>query len=171
MQLEIFKQNITGTTISATGHRPDRLGGYSNQVLNRLTDLAIAYLSRSQPTKVISGMALGWDTAIALASLKLEIPLIAAVPFKGQDRKWSSDDVMRYHQILKESSEIVIVSEGGYSPAKMQIRNVWMVDRCDHLVALWNGSNGGTGNCVKYAQSKGIKTINLWNSWEKYKGF
>ncbi|MBD2505253.1 hypothetical protein H6G83_32415 [Anabaena azotica FACHB-119] len=52
--------------IAATGHRPTKLGGYSPAVLSRLTDLATAYFERISPTQVISGMALGWDTAIAI---------------------------------------------------------------------------------------------------------
>ena len=36
---------------------------------------------------------------------------------------------------------------------KMQTRNEWMVNHCDKLIAVWNGSDGGTGNCVNYAKS------------------
>jgi uncharacterized phage-like protein YoqJ len=45
----------------------------------------------------------------------------------------------------------------------MQIRNEWMVDRCDKLIAVWDGSKGGTGNCVDYAKSvnKDIFRIDL----------
>lgn len=32
-------------------------------------------------------MALGWNTALALAAIELGIPLTAAVPFEGQKRK------------------------------------------------------------------------------------
>ncbi len=31
-----------------------------------------------------------------------------------------------------------------------------MVNNCDMLIAVWDGSDGGTANCVKYAQSKGV---------------
>jgi uncharacterized phage-like protein YoqJ len=34
----------------------------------------------------------------------------------------------------------------------MQVRNEWMVDHCNDLLAVWDGSDGGTGNCVRYAQ-------------------
>jgi len=34
-------------------------------------------------------------------------------------------------------------------------RSEWMVQNCDLLVAYWDGSDGGTGNCVKYAKSVG----------------
>jgi hypothetical protein len=38
-------------------------------------------------THVISDMALGWDMAVAIAMLKLNIPVIFAVPFEGQNQK------------------------------------------------------------------------------------
>ena len=34
----------------------------------------------------------------------------------------------------------------------MQKRNEYMVDKCDILLAVWDGSAGGTNNCVKYAR-------------------
>jgi hypothetical protein len=40
-----------------------------------------------EPTHVISDMALGWNMAVAIAMLKLNIPLIVAVPFEGQNQK------------------------------------------------------------------------------------
>jgi uncharacterized phage-like protein YoqJ len=40
-----------------------------------------------------------------------------------------------------------------YSAAKMQIRNEYMVNACDKLIAVWDHTPGGTENCVKYAQS------------------
>ncbi|PAD70641.1 hypothetical protein CHH83_02225 [Bacillus sp. 7586-K] len=43
----------------------------------------------------------------------------------------------------------------------MQKRNEWMVDNSDYVIAVWDGTKGGTGNCVKYAQkqNKYITTI------------
>lgn len=66
--------------IAATGHRPDKLGGYGRHDA-RLEDIARGYLSMLQPAGVITGMALGWDTRFALAALSLGLPLHAAVPF------------------------------------------------------------------------------------------
>jgi len=40
-----------------------------------------------EPTHVISDMALGWDMAVAIAMLKLNIPLIFAVPFERHNQK------------------------------------------------------------------------------------
>lgn len=157
--------------IAGTGHRPDKLGGYSAQVSVRLFDLAVATLKHYKPDKIISGGALGWDTAIAMASIELNIPLVLATPFKGQEVKWYFQDKLKYKRILKLADAVVTVSQGGYSAKKMQIRNQWMVDNSNVILALWDGSKGGTANCVNYAQKRNVKIINVWNSWVRYKGF
>ena len=40
-----------------------------------------------------------------------------------------------------------------------------MVDRSDFVLAFWNGTKGGTGNCVEYAKKQGkpvvVKTFGL----------
>ena len=43
-----------------------------------------------------------------------------------------------------------MVSNGPYTSAAMQVRNEWMADHCDVLLALWNGTPGGTANCLRY---------------------
>lgn len=50
---------------------------------------------------------------------------------------------------------------GKYYPTKMQKRNMYMVDNSDVVVSVWDGSNGGTGNCVSYAMNHNKKIINL----------
>ena len=41
-----------------------------------------------------------------------------------------------------------------------------MVDRSDSIVALWNGTSGGTKNCIDYAEKKGKPIINLWERFK-----
>jgi hypothetical protein len=48
----------------------------------------------------------------------------------------------------------------------MQIRNEWMVDHCTHVAALWDGSPGGTGNCIRYVRKIGRPFDNLWQDWQ-----
>jgi len=31
-------------------------------------------------------------------------------------------------------------------------------DSCDYLYGIWNGSSGGTKNCLDYAREKGVQT-------------
>lgn len=156
--------------IAATGHRPDLLGGYGDDVLSKLSDLAAAELQALHPSKVLVGMALGWDTAVAMACVFLEIPFEAAVPFKGQELRWPKPAQDRYNWLLTMASKVVILSETYEGGATMHKRNHWMVDRCDLVLALFSGGPGGAAGCVEYAEKKGKKIINLWPRWEALHG-
>lgn len=147
--------------IAFTGHRPDKLGGYKlpNPTYRYVCQQLESKLKELKPEKVISGMALGVDQWAAYISHKLSIPFIAAVPFEGQEGAWPTQSQKTYHQLIKLASERVVVSPGGYSAHKMQIRNQWMVDHCDILLAVWDGSAGGTGNCVNYAKSQNKQIV------------
>jgi len=37
----------------------------------------------------------------------------------------------------------------------MQKRNEYMVDNADIVIAVWDGTKGGTCNCVRYAKKLG----------------
>jgi uncharacterized phage-like protein YoqJ len=119
----------------------------------------------------IGGGALGIDQmAIHIVETAIKdyydlwITTEIAVPFKNQSVKWyNRTDVIRYEKQLEEADLVTYVDtldkykikgyeEGKYYPAKMQKRNEYMVDKSDIVIAVWDGSNGGTGNCVKYAR-------------------
>lgn len=152
---------------AATGHRPEKLGGYSTH--NRLVDLAVAALCKYKPEKAISGFALGWDQAFADAAIQLQIPLTAAIPFPSQPSNWPKSSQVFYQYLLEKASQIEIISPDPYSARKMQIRNEWMVNNSDFIMCLWDGSPGGTKNCMNYIFFQQKKYVNLWKSWRKYK--
>ena len=153
--------------VSVAGHRLGRkLGGYGKEVLAALQRVALRGLEQLQPDEVITGMALGWDQAVALACIELGIPFIAAVPCDGQERLWPAASQELYKSILERAAKVVVVSPGEYAPWKMYKRNEWMVDNSDQVLALWDGSpDGGTAACVRYAQSKGKGVLNVWSLW------
>lgn len=141
--------------VAFTGHRPDKLGGYKlpNKTYIHVCQQIEKNLLELKPEKIISGMALGVDQWAASIAIKLKIPFVAAIPFEGQETAWPLQSQHIFHSLLKYAAEKVIVCEGGYSAHKMQIRNEFMVDRCDKLIAVWDGTPGGTGNCVNYARN------------------
>lgn len=153
--------------IAATGHRPNKTGGFDWRKADALTKLATSYLIKQKPEKVISGMALGWDLAVARAAIFTTIPLIAAVPFAGQAKLWPKKDRDQYADILSLAAEVHVISPGGYTGWKMQKRNMYLVDNCDRLMALWDGSSGGTANCIEYAEKQRRPYDNLWDQWVK----
>lgn len=148
--------------ISATGHRPNKLGGYTHAAFNKLCEVARSYLLEQRPTAVISGLALGWDQAWAMAALELAIPVHGAIPFEGQESQWPESSRLLWRGIVSQCAGVTYVCEPGYAPWKMQKRNEWMVARCHRVAALWDGSSGGTGNCVRYAEAYPRPIDNLW---------
>jgi uncharacterized phage-like protein YoqJ len=152
--------------ICGTGHRPDKLGGYSPEVFENLKTLAHMYLCvATDLERVVSGGALGWDQALAATSLDLNIPTTLALPFPGFEDRWPEESKSKLHALMHRADKVVFVKEGPYAGWKMQARNEWMVNNSDKVLALWNGTEGGTANCVRYAKKVGKPIINLWDTW------
>lgn len=147
--------------VAFTGHRPNKLGGYKlpNPTYIHVCRQLEKTLLELKPSEAISGMALGIDQWAVNVCHKLGIPFTAAVPFLGQEKAWPEASQNTYHKLLKLASKTVIVCEGGYEAIKMQKRNEWMVDNCNTLIAVWDGTPGGTGNCINYAKSVNRNTI------------
>ena len=157
--------------ICVTGHRPNELFGYyiHSEAYNKIRHslkLAIYTLLKDCDDKdvtVYSGMALGVDQIFVEEMVKarayykskgINFRIVAAVPFESQDCKWPEASKKLYHELLDQCDEKVVVSEGKYSPILMQKRNEFMVDHSDCVIAVWDGSRGGTGNCVEYARKQ-----------------
>lgn len=166
--------------VSATGHRPDKLGGWDNYGdclphLTRFAKFMMLKLDAKQEIKAaISGLALGWDTAWALAALELRIPLIAAIPFDGQHSRWRREQQELYDKIVGKAHETVIVTDVTTKSHRFEIaqaldkRNRWMVDNSELVAGLHNGTKGGTNNCVIYAKFKERRLHNVWDNWVQY---
>jgi uncharacterized phage-like protein YoqJ len=151
--------------LAVTGHRPEKLGGYEWRVFARLDHLARKELSQRKPSAVISGMALGWDMAIAKAAIDLKIPLVAACPCPQQADSWPQKTREFWRELLGEARTVEYISPL-YYPGVMNKRNRWMVDRCHEVLALYDGSGeGGTFDCMKYARSQHKPRRNVWGQY------
>ena len=146
-----------------TGHRPSKLNGYkpedNKELLWRLHDCIVDHIQKNNVDTFITGMALGIDMWAAKIVVKLKqqypfLKLICAIPCKGQDKMWNEVDKSVYQGILDVADQVIYVSEEEYQPYLMQKRNEWMTDKSQYVIAVWDGSSGGTGNCVKYAQKQ-----------------
>ena len=166
--------------VAGTGHRPNKLQLHTDQDLAVLSTFAFNWLEelaeRYEPIdEVISGMAEGWDTALAIAALELDLPLVCAIPCEDQEKLWSEDAQAIYRGILSDATRVVLVSSGPYADWKMRARNGWMVDQLkgphDRLMTLWDGSLGGTANCVSYAMGKNRPGLvdRRWRQWLRYR--
>lgn len=151
-------------TACFTGHRPNKLGGYNpgdnKELLWRLHDSVVEHIEKYEVTTWISGMALGIDQWGAKIVLKLrdtthpDLKLICAVPCKNHEKAWNKQSQKEWQDIIDKADQVVYTSEDDYAPYLMQKRNEWMTNHSQYVLAVWDGTDGGTGNCVKYAQKK-----------------
>lgn len=141
--------------VGVTGHRPDKLGGYytPNAVYNAVMAGLDKALAELKPSCVITGMAIGVDQWMAELCHNRGIPYVAAIPHTGQEEIWPPQAKAKYNYLVSHANAAYVISPGPYTPQKMHIRNRWMVDSAQAVIAVWNGSQGGTAACVGYAQA------------------
>jgi uncharacterized phage-like protein YoqJ len=171
---ERLTEELRKKTACFTGHRPDKYGDYdikheSNKpIIKALTNAIELVINQEGINRFISGGALGVDTLAFYSVHKLKekyegITNILALPFEQQDKIWTSEQKKWYRKMIELADEVIYVDTleaykikdlivGEYHPAKMQKRNEYMVDHSFVVIAMWDGSNGGTGNCVRYAR-------------------
>lgn len=154
--------------ISVTGHRPNKMYGYDihNKQWTELKEKFKKLLIENNCDEAITGMALGVDTVFALAVLELkdegyDIKLHCAIPCANYTWKWIKESVKQYDEIIKRADIYKLVSDEFYKPYLMQKRNEYMVDLSDKIIAVWDGSKSGTGNCVRYAEKCGKEIIRI----------
>jgi len=150
-----------------TGHRLQKLGfdeGHPlcTQLKERLKS-EIEKKIQLGATDFYCGMALGTDMwcgqiVIELKKTYPHIRLIACVPHIGQEKSWSQSEQERYRALLAAADESVVFFEH-YVNGCMQKRNRYMVDHCSHVIAVFNGSGGGTKTTLEYAQKKGLDIV------------
>lgn len=149
--------------ICGTGHRPQRLSSdygfnYKSIGWTRVINVVKDYIVNNNVTHVISGMALGFDIALAIAAIQLKnegynLHLEAAIPCRNQSAFWNEYSQRVYSKILERCDKITILSEA-YTKDCMLNRNKYMLDNSDVVLALWDGKcHGGTYNTVSIAKS------------------
>jgi len=158
--------------LSGTGHRPDKLGGYTPQATNKLVDVITMYLDSNTPDVIFWGGALGFDQALCRAGLNLKIPCIACIPFEGYEHKWPPMSRVAYKYLLDQCEEVKLITRGTYAKWKMDKRNEFMVDQLDGpddiLLTIYNGDlSGGTFNCIEYAKERQVTIHNLYDTWRR----
>lgn len=148
--------------VAFTGHRPNKIGGYdkNNPLRKKIQEVISQYLVSLKATFVITGGALGVDTDAAREAYKLGIPYSVITPCRNHSSKWPEESQRAYKTMCELAHEHRVI-DVEYSPQAMQNRNIMMVDECDILIAVWDGSQGGTSNCVNYARQIGKKIIRI----------
>ena len=142
-----------------TGHRPEKCSRDAEEIRTELgqeINLAI----ESGFTTFITGMARGTDlwAGQIVMERKAQNPnlhLICAIPYPGFEKKWSEQWRSLYQQVL-DASDYTKYFFKKFSYASFQVRNEWMVDHAARVIAVYNGTGGGTRNTIEYARAQGV---------------
>ncbi|MFI3268662.1 MAG: SLOG family protein [Rikenellaceae bacterium] len=169
--MEIIKEK----TIAFTGNRmltsPSVTSSTSLKKLicNELYKLLEKDYLNNGITNFISGAAIGFDLLSAIVVLELrriypEIKLIVAIPFLGQEARYSSEDKLLYHQIISKADYQIVISQSGYSNQAYHDRNDLLIANSNKLYAYHNGkTRSGTGSTIRKATEQGIEVVNLYD--------
>lgn len=142
-----------------TGHRPEKLHINEEAVRTILANAVDTAIANGFVT-FISGMARGvdiWAAEIVLERKKHnpDIRLICALPHPDFERGWRDSWQQRYREILARADWVKTICPA-FSMASYQRRNEWMVDHSALVIAIYNGTKGGTRNTIEYAERHGI---------------
>ena len=150
-----------GKVCAFTGHRPNKYPYLSDeksvsyQVLVSRVCQEVTALIEEGYTHFLSGGALGVDTLAArlILDMKKDVPFLTlemAVPCPQQASRWNRAD-RRIHDELCESADVLTVISPFYTPFCLPERNRFMASRCDALIAVYDGTPGGTRMTLSYA--------------------
>ncbi len=155
--------------LAITGHRPNKLGNdftFTNPIIvkvrREIIDTIMAYKSRMRvnPTTgdyardlvLVSKIATGMEQLFVQIAIEFRIPFIAAIPYSNQEAEWGKSRKEQYRSLLGKAQNIHVASPHYYQSCILQCDR-WMIDNCDLLIVVWDGTKGGTANCVTYAKS------------------
>ena len=158
------------TSCSFTGHRPHKLPWGRNESDERCVATRKALAGQIEAlhrlrnvTDYYSGMADGADLFAALAVLELkercpDVRLHCVLPHPGQCDRWPEPARDRYHAILDMADDIVTLSNHYYDGCLLD-RNRYLVDAAGWLLAVYDGTRGGTAATIAYARQLGRTVI------------
>ncbi len=147
-----------------TGHRPDKME-FGEKEIKQLLEKAIDDAISEGYVTFITGMAMGtdiWAAEIVLERRKTnrDLHLICALPHPNFESRRSMREKIRFNKIIKKADLVTEINDH-YFTGCYQVRNEWMVDRANLLIAVFNGQKSGTKNTVDYARRKGLNVVNV----------
>ena len=158
-------------TCCFSGHRPERLpwgpseGNPRCAALKSSIARELAGLYRRGFRHFISGMAMGCDLYFTEAALDFrrrysDITVEGAVPCPTQAQKWPEDLRRRWRAVL-DACDLETVVQQNYDRWCMLRRDRYMVDRSATVLAVFDGTPGGTRYTLNYAMDQGREILLL----------
>lgn len=159
------------TTCCFSGHRPEKLPWGEDEadprcmaLKARLRDAVEAAYSEGM-RHFICGMARGCDFYFAELVLELrqnrpDITLEAAIPCATQSQRWPRPEQERWQSLVSACDQETLIQEQ-YTPDCMLRRNRYMVDHSALVIAVYDGTSGGTRRTLEYALRQKVPFVDI----------
>ena len=167
----LFQMNMNKAfTCCFTGHRPHKLpfnlddeSGAALRLRARLKTELLTAIHQGYKYFICGG-GLGVDMLAArqVLSLKEAYPflrLCLALPCQNHTARWAPAQKQDMKALMEQADEIIYVTQGPYTEGCMQKRNQYMIDRSSRIIAVFNGTSGGTKLTLDYAEKSYIQAI------------
>lgn len=153
-------------SVAFTGHRSlpsnkkEEIKGKVSEQIRSLYSMGYRYF--------FCGMAIGFDMLAAEEVIKLkaelkELRIIAVVPYRGQNERWSDFAKQTYNNILQNVDDVEILSETYFNGCFLR-RNDFMLSHSSALIAFYDGTpKGGTFYTIRNARRMDMKVSNVYN--------
>ncbi len=158
-------------TCCFTGHRPEKLPWGSDETDPRCAALkkklydAVEAAYDEGMQHFICGMARGCDFYFAEAVIELrrqkgDVSLEAAIPCPSQTDSWPEADRARWRALLAQCDMETMV-QNQYTRGCMLRRNRYMVDHSAMVIAIYDGTSGGTRQTLEYALRQKVPFVDI----------
>jgi hypothetical protein len=146
---------MVATRIGVTGHR--LLAPHPDLATAVDDALAAIELRRPAPWALVSGFAEGADELVARRALVRAWDIEALLPLPVDDFATDMERPADFRRLLEHATTVEAVPAAD-RPECYRAQGLAMVERCDELIALWNGGEargpGGTGEIVEAARDR-----------------
>lgn len=152
-------------TVGVTGHR--HLAGPVT-VAERVAVVAASFAERAGDPgwRVVSALAEGADRIVAAAATAAGAELVALLPMEPADYAadfLTAESRAEFDRLLAAAATVEVTEGNGSREAAYERAGFAMLDRCDALVALWDGEpargQGGTADMIAAAERRGLEVV------------
>lgn len=138
--------------LGITGNRLHKLPKSSIPLVKKRIEVAVREFARKGGVDLYHGVALGVDQWAASEGFKNYLDIHSYVPFKGQEKNWTEEQRLKYHDLLYKSTTVEYF--GDYPKANFFFnRNRKIVEMCDILFSVHvpGETRGGAFYTTNYA--------------------
>ena len=142
--------------VMGTGSRSMVTNPHRHNIYANLEQKVLQLREQYPDLVLISGMAEGWDEAIAKVGMRNEIPYEVALPTNTYGQYyWAQHSVLHrnriavFNELVEHACTVTIISKSLYLNGLHAnfVRNQYMVDRCNKAL-VFNPTSSGTRDAV-----------------------